>query len=163
MKLRRWTALAAASLLALTACGGDDSGDDDTTAPTSAAPGTTAGGDASTTTEGGGAATTEGGDATTTSAAEAPTTSAEPDAGEDCTETVPGSELDFGVYAPAASLDPLQTSGALVGGTDIVSIYDAMMRWDADTKEWVPHLAESLTSNADHTECGRASPTPTVT
>jgi peptide/nickel transport system substrate-binding protein len=152
MKLRRWTALAAAGLLALTACGGDDdSGDDDTTAPTSAAPGTTAGGDSSTT-EGDASTTTEGGDATTTSAAEAPTTSAAPDAGEDCSETVPGSELDFGVYAPAASLDPLQTSGALVGGTDIVSIYDAMMRWDADTNEWVPHLAESLTSNADHTE-----------
>jgi peptide/nickel transport system substrate-binding protein len=65
---------------------------------------------------------------------------------------VPGSELNFGVYAPASSLDPLQNSGSLVGGTDMLAIYDALMRWDETANEWVPHVAESLTSNADFTE-----------
>jgi peptide/nickel transport system substrate-binding protein len=147
MTHRRWTALVAAGLLAIAACGGDDDSNDTTSPPTSGASAPTSGGDATS------SAPTTAGDAPTTAAEEdSPTTSAAPDGGEDCTETVPGSELDFGVYAPAASLDPLQTSGALVGGTDIAAIYDAMMRWDADTNEWVPHLAESLTSNADHTE-----------
>lgn len=143
MKYRRWTALAAASLLALAACGGDDSGDETTTAPTSAAPATTAGGSSE---------TTAGGEATTTTAGESPTTTGAPATGEDCTETVPGSELNFGVYAPASSLDPLQNSGALVGGTDMLAIYDALMRWNPDTNDWEPHVAESLTSNADFTE-----------
>jgi peptide/nickel transport system substrate-binding protein len=146
MKHRRWTALAAASLLALAACGGDDDGGDDTTAATSA---TSAAAD---TTTGESPDTTAATDATTTTAGESPTTSAAPDSGEDCTETVPGSELNFGVYAPASSLDPLQNSGALVGGTDMLAIYDALMRWDPETNEWQPHVAESLESNADFTE-----------
>jgi peptide/nickel transport system substrate-binding protein len=147
MKHRRLAALAAAGLLALAACGGDDSSDDDTTTtPTSAASDTTGAGEATTTTIGGEDATT------TTAGEELPSTSAAPSTGEDCTETVSGSELNFGVYAPASSLDPLQNSGSLVGGTDMLALYDALMRWDADANEWVPHVAESLESNADFTE-----------
>ena len=56
------------------------------------------------------------------------------------------------MYAPTPSLDPLQSSGALAGGTDLLAIYDSLMRWDPDTNEWVPHVAESLESNADFTE-----------
>jgi peptide/nickel transport system substrate-binding protein len=146
MKYRRWTALATASLLALAACGGDDDSDD-TTAPTTAATDTTV-----TETTAGGSSDTTAAEATTTTAGEAPTTTAAPDTGEDCTETVPGSELNFGVYAPASSLDPLQNSGALVGGTDMLAIYDSLMRWNPDTNDWEPHVAESLESNADFTE-----------
>jgi peptide/nickel transport system substrate-binding protein len=147
MKHRRWIALAAASLLTFAACGGDDDGgSDDTTAETSA---TSAAPD---TTTGGSSDTTAAADGTTTTAGESPTTSAAPDTGEDCTATVPGSELNFGVYAPASSLDPLQNSGALVGGTDMLAIYDALMRWNPDTNAWEPHVAESLESNADFTE-----------
>ena len=94
-----------------------------------------------------------GGDDDTTDAVTSESTSSDvPDGGSSCTETVPGSELDFGVYAPAASLDPLQNAGALVGGTDMLAIYDALMRWNPDTNAWQPHVAESLTSNADFTE-----------
>jgi len=143
MKHRRLAAFAAAGLLTLAACGGDDSGDDTaTTAPSSTAPDTTTG--ESPTTSGEATSTTAGG--------ESPSTSAAPPTGEDCTETVSGSELNFGVYAPASSLDPLQNSGSLVGGTDMLALYDSLMRWDADTNEWVPHVAESLESNADFTE-----------
>ena len=56
------------------------------------------------------------------------------------------------MYAPASSLDPLQVSGALVGGTDMAALYDVLMRWNPDTNEWDPHVAESLTPNADFTE-----------
>lgn len=93
---------------------------------------------------------------TTTTAATndstAPETSAPAEAVSGCEATVPGSELNVGVYVPTGSLDPLRTSGALVGGTDIAAIYDVLMRWDAETGEWVPHLAESLEPNSDYTE-----------
>ena len=56
------------------------------------------------------------------------------------------------MYSPTPSLDPLQGSGALAGGTDVLALYDSLMRWDSDTNEWVPHVAESLESNADFTE-----------
>lgn len=127
---RKLTVLAASTLLALAACGGDDSGD---------GPATT----------GGATPTTAGPD--TTGGATSPTTTS-PGPGPDCTETVPGSELNFGVYAPAASLDPLQNAGALVAGTDMLALYDVLMRWNPDTNAWEPHLAESLTSNEDFTE-----------
>lgn len=93
---------------------------------------------------------------TTTTAATndstAPETSAPAEEVGGCEATVPGSELNVGVYVPTGSLDPLRTSGALVGGTDIAAIYDVLMRWDAETGEWVPHLAESLEPNSDYTE-----------
>lgn len=69
-----------------------------------------------------------------------------------CTATVAGTELNLGVFVPTGSLDPLRSSGALVGGTDLAAIYDTLMRWDADTNSWVPHAAESLEPNADFTE-----------
>ncbi len=149
MRHRKLVALAAAAAIALGACGGDDSGSDDTTA-TTAATETTAAGGADTTSA---ATTAPAADTTTTAPAAATTTTEAPaSGGEDCTETVPGSVLNFGVYSPTPSLDPLQGSGALAGGTDVLALYDSLMRWDADTNEWVPHVAESLESNADFTE-----------
>jgi peptide/nickel transport system substrate-binding protein len=76
-----------------------------------------------------------------------------PAAGEAaCDETVPGTELNWGVFAPTASLDPPQVSGALVGGTEIAAIYDTLMRFDHENNEFVPKLAESLEPNEDFTE-----------
>jgi peptide/nickel transport system substrate-binding protein len=69
-----------------------------------------------------------------------------------CDETVPGTALEWGVFAPTASLDPPQVSGALVGGTEIAAIYDTLMRFDHENNEFVPHLAESMESNDDFTE-----------
>ena len=136
MRHRRLAALAAATAIALAACGGDDSGADETSATTAPSADTTA--------AEGGSETTDGG-ADTTEAPASPS-------GDDCTATVTGSELNFAPYAPTASLDPLQSSGALAGGTDLLAIYDSLMRWDATANEWVPHVAESLASNADFTE-----------
>ena len=68
-----------------------------------------------------------------------------------CTETVAGTELTYGVYAPAAAVDPTLASGALVGGTELMAVYDALMIYDYDNDTWEPHLAESLTPNDDFT------------
>jgi peptide/nickel transport system substrate-binding protein len=80
------------------------------------------------------------------------TTAAEEEAAATCDATVPGSVLNFGVYTATASLDPLTSSGALTGGTDLAAIYDVLFRWNPETNEWDPHVAESIESNADFTE-----------
>lgn len=69
-----------------------------------------------------------------------------------CDETVPGTELNWGVFAPTDALDPPFVSGALVGGTELAAIYDVLMRFDHETNEFVPHLAESMEPNDDFTE-----------
>lgn len=73
------------------------------------------------------------------------------DAGERCTETVAGSEVNYGVYAPADAVDPTLASGALVGGSELLAVYDALMIYDYEADTWEPHLAESLEPNDDFT------------
>lgn len=73
-------------------------------------------------------------------------------AAEGCTETVAGTELAYGVYAPADQIDPTLASGALVGGTELAAVYDTLLTYDYENGEWEPHLAESLTPNEDYTE-----------
>jgi peptide/nickel transport system substrate-binding protein len=81
------------------------------------------------------------------------TTQAAQGAGEPgCDETVPGTQLNYGVFAPTASLDPPQVSGALVGGTELAAVYDVLMEFDHENNEFVPKLAESMESNDDFTE-----------
>lgn len=76
-----------------------------------------------------------------------------PSAGEaGCDETVPGTELNWGVFAPTDALDPPFVSGALVGGTELAAIYDVLMRFDHEANEFVPQLAESMEPNDDYTE-----------
>ncbi len=83
---------------------------------------------------------------------EATTTTAAEEMAATCDATVPGSVLNFGIYAPSASLDPLASSGALTGGTELAAIYDVLFRWNPETGEWEGQAAESLESNADFTE-----------
>ncbi len=125
---RRLLAVAVGASLVVASCGGDDGESTASDDPATSAPQVT--------------------DAPT----DATVAATEPTASEGCEATVAGSELNIGVYVPTGSLDPLRTSGALVGGTDIAAIYDVLMRWDESTGEWVPHLAESLEPNADFTE-----------
>jgi peptide/nickel transport system substrate-binding protein len=142
-------ALATATALLGVACGGDDdsdAGSDTTVTESTASDSTTAGGDDTA------APSTTGAAASTTAAGQPTTTAAGGEDGEDCTTTEPGTSLDYAVYSPTASLDPLLSSGALTGGTELAAIYDVLMRWDPDANEWVPQAAESLTGSADHTE-----------
>jgi len=83
-------------------------------------------------------------------AADASTTPAA--SGAACDATVPGTQLNYGVFAPNSAFDPTGTSGALVGGTETAAVYDVLFRWDAETGQIVPKLAESLTPNEDFTE-----------
>ena len=139
--------LAAFALLAA-ACGGDDDGgaDDLTDAPTTAV-------DEPADDPADEPADEPGDDPADEPGDEVDEPGDDPVAGDGpCDATVPGSELNLGVFVPIGSLDPLLASGALVGGTDLAAIYDTLMRWDADTNTWVPHVAESLEPNDDYTE-----------
>lgn len=65
----------------------------------------------------------------------------------------PGGELVLGGLAEPRSFDPAVTiTSGLTGGLEMGAIFDFLMRWDADTGELVPQLAESLESNADYTQ-----------
>ena len=39
----------------------------------------------------------------------------------------------------------------LLGGTELIAIYDVLVRYDREQGKWVPHAAKSLDSNADFT------------
>lgn len=73
----------------------------------------------------------------------------QPDAGE----PVRGGTLTFADYSEARSLDPTQTyaTGAS-GGAALAAVYDVLMRYNTETGEHEPWVAESLESNADFTE-----------
>ena len=126
--------------MAVSACGGDDDSADSTSA---AAADTSSSGSGD-----GPASPTTGSAAPGSSPAPA---GAEPAAVEDCTATVAGTTLNYAGLAPTASLDPLQSSAGLVGGSELIAIYDVLMRWDHVSGEWVPHAAQSLEHNDDFT------------
>lgn len=74
-----------------------------------------------------------------------------PETGEGCTETVAGSQIDYGVFAPARAIDPPSNSGALVGGTELAAVYDVPFTFNFETNQFEPKLAESLEPNDDFT------------
>ncbi len=69
-----------------------------------------------------------------------------------CEATVEGTKVDYAVYAPNASMDPTGSSGALVGGTQLVNVWDVLMRFDPESGAYSGRVAESLTPNDDFTE-----------
>jgi peptide/nickel transport system substrate-binding protein len=149
----RVLALGLVLLAGAVACGDDDGGAATDTTGATETPSDTTGAATDTT---GGTATTDGTGTTgatdttggTDTTGETPTS--EP--GEaNCDATVPGTQIDMGVYFGTAELDPTLTSGGLVGGHEIAAIYDVLFRFDPETNEYVPQLAESMTPNEDFT------------
>ncbi len=69
-----------------------------------------------------------------------------------CEATVPGTKVNYAVFSPNANMDPTASSGSLVGGTQLVNVWDILMTFDPDAGEYNPHVAESLTANDDFTE-----------
>ena len=69
-----------------------------------------------------------------------------------CEATVAGTEVNYAVYAPNANIDPTAGSGALVGGTQMVNVWDLLMVFDPETGVSSSHVAESLTPDEDFTE-----------
>ncbi|MDN5760582.1 MAG: ABC transporter substrate-binding protein, partial [Tomitella sp.] len=71
----------------------------------------------------------------------------QPDGGE----PVSGGTLSFAGYSMPSSLDPTKTQPAgSTGGTEMASVYDLLVRYDAEKSEYVPQLAKSLTESDDH-------------
>jgi peptide/nickel transport system substrate-binding protein len=64
-----------------------------------------------------------------------------------------GGTLTFGAYSQIPGLDPMVALGSgTSGGIQMAAVYDTIMRYDPDKKQYVANMAESLTSNADSTE-----------
>ncbi len=64
-----------------------------------------------------------------------------------------GGTLVFGAYSHTTGLDPLVALGSgTSGGIQMAAVYDTLMRYDLDGKQYKPHMLESITPNADSTE-----------
>jgi peptide/nickel transport system substrate-binding protein len=64
-----------------------------------------------------------------------------------------GGTLTVGMFSYPASLDPAKSSGSgTAGGTELISIYDTITRWNPDTRKYEMRTADSVTSNTDASE-----------
>ena len=62
-----------------------------------------------------------------------------------------GGSVKMGVFYEAAGLDPLGVPGnGVVGGTEITALYDTLMRWDTQSRTYVPQVADSLEPDAQY-------------
>jgi peptide/nickel transport system substrate-binding protein len=158
---------ASLALSLFAACGSDDDKTASSTtaaAATTAAPATTAttattAGSATTAGPASSAATTEGSTAETTAETEA--TTAETEATTAPTEsTAPAEQPKSGgsiTISPGlsnlAGLDPaVGIATGCCGGTEMLLIYDSLMRYNPETAKFEPNTAESLEANDDFTE-----------
>jgi peptide/nickel transport system substrate-binding protein len=64
-----------------------------------------------------------------------------------------GGILTFAAYSEIPGLDPIVALGnGTSGAIQMAAIYDTLLRYNVDTKQYTPQLAESITSNTDSTE-----------
>lgn len=79
----------------------------------------------------------------------APTTAA----ADVCTPDKKGGTITVGTGSPFTGMDPNIVLGSgSVGGDYMSAFYDTLMRYDAKTQQFKPHVAESLTGNATSTQ-----------
>ena len=72
---------------------------------------------------------------------------------QDAAEPKQGGTLTMGMYAPVQSLDPVKINGSgTAGGIEMAALYDVLVRYDYEKKDWFPHLAQSVEPNADFTQ-----------
>jgi peptide/nickel transport system substrate-binding protein len=136
MRVRRLMVVPFVLALVAGACGGDDGGEAEDTTESA---GTTA---LSETTVAVTDSTAAVRDTT------APTSTA-PGEGDTCTADRAGGSLTVGMASQPASLDPAKIQGAATtGGIELLQFYDALMRYDQETGEYVPGVAESLEPDA---------------
>src|SRR5688572_2351159 len=66
---------------------------------------------------------------------------------------VAGGTLTMNMFSQTLGLDPIVTSGSgVLGGMEMVAVYDTVMRWNPEAGKYEPRTAESLTPNADFSE-----------
>lgn len=68
-----------------------------------------------------------------------------------CTEDKAGGTITMGEYSMLPTFDPGQGHYGVRGSAESAAVYDRLMRWDPETGEYEPKLAESLESNEDST------------
>lgn len=70
---------------------------------------------------------------------------------EDPGEPTDGGTLSFATYSAVSSLDPTVTPPTgPTGATEMAAVYDVLMRYDMESDEFVPQLAESLEESEDN-------------
>lgn len=74
-------------------------------------------------------------------------------ASDDGGEPIEGGTLSMSAFAEPRSLDPAVTIAAgSTGGTEMAALYDTLLRYDTESREFVPQLAEAVEPNADFTK-----------
>ncbi|NPC96699.1 ABC transporter substrate-binding protein [Nocardioides sp. zg-DK7169] len=64
-----------------------------------------------------------------------------------------GGQISYALYSEPRSLDPAVSIAAVTtGGAEMAALYDVLLRYDTDTREFAPQLAESIKANGDNTE-----------
>ena len=74
-----------------------------------------------------------------------------PDESSRCTEDLAGGTIVMGEYVMLPSFSPGQGHYGLRGGAQSAAVFDRLMRWNPETAEFEPKLAESLEPNEDNT------------
>src|SRR5690606_946297 len=69
---------------------------------------------------------------------------------EFCTADRVGGQLTMSVFSETRSMDPAVSTGTgTTGGTELSALYDTLVRFNPDTSEFEPWLAESVEPNDD--------------
>lgn len=72
---------------------------------------------------------------------------------DDAGEPQRGGTVTMGMFAQSAGLDPVIQSGTgVAGGIELVALYDTLVRYNPETAEFEPRIAESLEPNDDFTQ-----------
>ena len=71
-----------------------------------------------------------------------------------CTADKAGGTITFGEFLQPRTLDPANPSSArgVLGGSEMLALYDTLMRYDNATGKFEPRVAESLSANTDASE-----------
>src|SRR5690606_28991690 len=67
-----------------------------------------------------------------------------------CTADRVGGTLNIGPWVETGSLDPVSIVGGTSGGQETAALFDTLMRFDPNTGDNEPWVAESLTPDAQN-------------